>query len=68
MSYLWVSHTVAKRNAKTGKWDMKISLAWNRPFVEMSFDSEEDSRKFVSARMKEMYTQSTKDRRVVLRK
>ena len=54
MSYLWVSHTMAKRNPKTGKWDMDISLAWNKPFVKMSFDSEVASREFVSARMKEM--------------
>ena len=67
MSYLWVSHTVAKRNPKTGKWDMEISLAWNRPFVKMSFDSEEDSRKFVSLRMKEMYKEGAKNKRITSR-
>ena len=67
MSYLWVSHTMAKRNAKTGKWDMEISLAWNKPFVKMSFDSKKASEKFVSARLKEMHAAAAKDRRAVLR-
>ena len=58
MSYLWVSHTLAKHNPKTGKWDMKISLAWNKPFEKMSFDSEEASRKFVCDRMREMNAKS----------
>ena len=67
MSYLWVSHTMAKRNPKTDKWDMEISLAWNKPFVKMSFDSAEASRKFVSARMKEMHEETAKIRRAILR-
>ena len=66
MNYLWVSHTLLKHNRKTGKWDMKISLAWNKPFVKMSFDSEAEGNKFVAARMKEMYSQAEKDRRKVL--
>lgn len=57
---------MAKRNPKTGKWDMKISLAWNKPFVKMSFDSEKDSTKFVSDRMRDMHEETAKNRRTVL--
>lgn len=67
MSYLWVSHTLAKRNPKTGKWDMEISLAWNKPFTKMSFDSAEASREFVSVKMKEMHEKTDKTRRTILR-
>ena len=47
-----------KHNPKTDKWDMRISLAWNRPFVKMIFDSEEDANKFASEKMKEMHAQA----------
>lgn len=67
MDYLWVSRTMAKYNPKTKKWDMSISLAWNKPFVKMSFDSEEDADKFASARMKEMHEKANRNRRAVLR-
>ncbi|MCK5602936.1 hypothetical protein KAR91_13725 [Candidatus Pacearchaeota archaeon] len=67
MSYLWVSRTMAKHNPKTGKWDMRISLAWNKPFVKMSFDSAEDANKFASNKMKEMHEKADKDRRTILR-
>ena len=46
---------------------MKISLAWNKPFVKMSFDSEKAANKFASDKMKEMHEQADKDRRTVLR-
>lgn len=58
---------MAKHNPKTGKWDMQISLAWNKPFVKMSFDSEKAADKFVSARMKEMYIEADKNRKTVLK-
>ena len=67
MEYLWVSRTMAKHNPKTGKWDMQISLAWNKPFVKMSFDSAEDADKFISDKMKEMHAKAAENRRTILR-
>ncbi len=46
---------------------MRISLAWNKPFVKMSFDSAAAADKFASDRINEMHAASDKDRRAVLR-
>ena len=67
MNYLAVSHTLAKYNKQTNKWDMEVSLSLNKPYVKMEFDTEEDATAFICEEMKKMNEKTSKNRRAVIR-
>ncbi len=61
MNFLCVSHTAPKYNEKTSKWDMKVTLALNKPYIPMEFKSSKDAHAYICERMRDMHAQSKKD-------
>ena len=67
MNYLAVTHTLAKYNKNTGKWNMDVSLALNKPYTTMEFSSSEDATAFICEEMRKMNEKASKNRRALLK-